>query len=232
MTNTDQDLKTRLLGKSFILQALDERTQGALAARARVQTYKAGEQIFSTGSSGSSMMAIAEGAVRISTLSPTARNVVLADLATGEVFGEVAMLDGGERSADAHASTNCTLIILERRALFEVLKEKPDFALHLIELLCGRLRRSDQRMMEFAFLQLPARIAKTLLRVSQRSGEGGPPLAKLALSQLEIADMIGGSRENVNRCLRTWQKTGLIDLKEGWLVICDRDGLERLADGS
>lgn len=230
MANAEIDPKVKLLAKSFIFQALDEGTQCALAARTRVQQYEAGELIFSTGDSGLSMMAIAQGSVRISTLSPTSRNIVLADLGAGEVFGEVAMLDGGERSADARASTNCTLIILERRSLLAVLKAQPDIGLRLIELLCGRLRRSDQRMMEFAFLQLPARIAKTLLRVSQGDVEGTPRLDKLALSQSEIADMIGGSRENVNRCLRTWQKSGLIAMKDGWLVISDRAELERLAE--
>lgn len=230
MDATNTQTKAALLSKSFIFEALDESTQLELAARGRVQSHNAGDVIFSAGAAGDSMMAIAQGSVRISMLTPTARNVDLAELSTGEVFGEVAMLDGGERSADAHAVTNCTLVVLERQTLFAVLKTQPDMAVHLIELLCGRLRRSDERMMEFAFLQLPTRIAKTLLRISQRDGGASKPLSKLAVSQTEIANMIGGTRENVNRCLRNWQKADVVTLQDGWIHLSDRAELERLAD--
>jgi len=230
MKTAEADLKRKLLGQSLVFQALDTPTQVALAATGRLKSYQAGDLIFDVGSGGQSMMAIAQGSVRISILTPTARRVVLADLPTGEVFGEIALLDGGERSADAHALSNCTLVVLERRALMAVLNDQPEFALPLIELLCARLRRSDERMMDFAFLQLPTRIAKTLLRMSAGHDKTAKPQSRLSVSQSEIADMIGGTRENVNRCLRKWQATGLIDLKDGWLILLDRAGLQAVAE--
>ncbi|TYC51181.1 Crp/Fnr family transcriptional regulator [Rhodobacterales bacterium] len=223
--------KEKLLSRSLIFKALDDQSKSELAAFAHIKRYSAGDTIFDMGSPGQSMMAIAEGSVRVSVLTPSARDVTLSELKAGDVFGEIALLDGGERSANVKALTNCTLFVLERRSLIELLHRNPELSIRLIELLCQRVRRSDERMMEIAFLDLPARLAKALLRVTA-SAPGTPekPLTKLSMSQSEIAAMIGNSRENVNRCLRKWQRSEIIDLKEGWLIIRDRSQLELLAE--
>lgn len=223
-----QDEKARLLGGSFIFKALDEAATRELASYAQLRQVRAGSPIFHMGDPGTSLMAIAAGTVRISMLTPTAREVVLAELTAGDVFGEVALLDGGDRSADALAITNCALVVLERRHFLRVLEGQPKLAVRLIELLCARLRRSDARMLELSFLDLPSRLARTLIRATTPTGEGARPLAKLSLSQTVLANMVGSSRENVNRCLRGWQKSGVIDLRDGWLVILDRAALEAL----
>lgn len=232
MANGEIDLneKSDLLGRSFILEALDPATRRALSSLGKTRHLKAGETIFNAGAPGDSMMAVAQGTVRICLLTPAGREVVLADIESGDVFGEIAMLDGGERSADARALTNCTLVVLERRAFLPVLKRDPMLAIGLIETLCARVRRSDERMVELAFLDLPSRLAKAVLRASEHaSGDSARAASKLSLSQSELANMIGSSRENVNRCLRKWQGSNLIDLRDGWLVILDRDGLSALA---
>lgn len=230
MTDLETLKKQKLLDQSFIFQALDEEARRELSAIAHMRRYSAGDVIFTMGAPGHSMMAIAEGHVRISMLSPTARDVTLTDLGPTDVFGEIALLDGKERSADARALTNCSLVVLERAALFELLQRSPRLSVRLIELLCERIRRSDERMMEIAFLDLPTRMARMLMRVTVASpGTPARPLTRLSLSQTEIANMIGSSRENVNRCLRKWQRAGVVDLKEGWLIVLDRARLERLS---
>lgn len=223
--------KAKLLGASFVFGALNEAARHDLAANARIQHFKAGDVIFSAGTHGSSMMAIAKGSVRISALTPTARDVVLAELQVGEVFGEITLLDGGERSADAIAQTNCTLVVLERRALLQLLGKTPEALIRLMELLCQRIRVSDERMMELAFLPLPVRMARSLLRASGEKS-GASVTTKLSLTQTEIANTIGSSRENVNRALRKWQGLGLIELQDGWLIILDRDGLVNIANNT
>jgi len=231
MTDESLTAKAALLEQSALFAGLERTVLHGLAGRAHLRRYEAGGQIFRCGSPGDSMMAIARGVVRISAMAPTARDVVLTDLSQGDVFGEIALLDGGGRSADAHALTNCTLLILERHAFLQVLQTAPGLAIRLIELVCARLRRSDERMMEIAFLQLPPRLARTLLRISTGDSTGGAqPVKRLAQSQSEIADMIGGSRENVNRCLRKWKKAGLIDLADGRIILLDRAGLARIAE--
>ena len=218
--------RERLLSKSTVFAALDEAARHDLAATGFEREYAAGETIFLAGSAGQSMMAIARGTVRISMLAPTARDVVLADLVAGDVFGEVAMLDGGERSADAIALTNCRLSVFERRKVLAVLERHPSSAIQLVKLLCARLRRSDERMSEIAFMDLPSRLARALLRATE---SGAPPRrAKTSLSQTDLANLIGSSRENVNRCLRNWQKQGLVDIDKGWVVIPDREALEAM----
>ncbi|MCR9059124.1 MAG: Crp/Fnr family transcriptional regulator [Rhodobacteraceae bacterium] len=224
--------KEKLLGKSFVFEALDGQARQELASFAYVKRFKSGETIFSMGATGQSMMAIAEGTVRVSMLTPSAREITLNDLQSGEVFGEIALLDGGERSAAVKALTNCTLIVLERRSLLDVLQRNPKLSIHLIELLCHRVRRSDERMIEIAFLELPVRLARLLLRLTEAApGSADRPLKKLSQSQSELAGMTGNTRENVNRCLRKWQKAELIELRDGWLILEDRQALEKIAAG-
>lgn len=176
------------------------------------------------------MMAVSEGSVRIGVHTPAGRQVVLTEIPKGGVFGEIALLDGGERSADAVAVTNCKLVVLERSRFLPLLKRDVGLSIRLIEALCGQVRRSDERMLELAFLDLPSRLAKAVLRGSEREVAGRVEVsAKLSISQGELANMIGASRENVNRCLRRWQDADLIELKDGWLVIVDRAGLVELA---
>jgi hypothetical protein len=146
----------------------------------------------------------------------------LADLPAGELLGEVALLDGKERSADATALTKCELVVLERRDVVAFLEKRPDVCLKLLELMCARLRKSDQRMSDIAFLELSVRLAKVLLDRSSPSGRAGAK-SKLSLSQTELASMIHATRENVNRCLRDWQRQGIVDLDERWIVILQRE---------
>ncbi|MEX6505771.1 Crp/Fnr family transcriptional regulator [Jiella sp. M17.18] len=229
VAGTGED-REKLLSGCFIFQALDERDRRELASYAYCKSYRAGEPIFLMGSAGQSMMAIVAGSVRISVVTPNAREIVLADLSKGEVFGEMALIDGGERSALATALTNTTLLVLDRRDVFALLERQPKSALKLLELLCKRLRQSDERMTELAFLDVPSRLARTLIRAIDSPGcpvcaQG----AKLSFSQSELANMIGSSRENVNRCLKAWQRRGVIDMKNGWLIIPDRAALQALA---
>jgi CRP-like cAMP-binding protein len=123
--------------------------------------------------------------------------------------------------------SKCELLVLERRDVLPFLRSHPDICLTLLELLSQRLRRLDERMAEIAFVDLPARLAKTLLREAQPAHANRPP--RLSLSQGDLAKIIGGTRETVNRCLRDWQRQGLLELKEGWTIILKPDALEELA---
>ena len=172
------------------------------------------------------MMGVLVGAVRISLPAPKGREVILVDLPAGELFGEIALLDGKPRSASASALTNCELMVLERRDMLQFLEHNPSACLNLMQLLCARIRRSDERMAEIAFFDLPARLAKALLRYPTPSR--GPQ--KLALSQRELAEMSGATRENVNRCLREWQRRGILELKNRWTIILKPEALHAIED--
>ncbi|QFT33976.1 cAMP receptor protein [Labrenzia sp. THAF82] len=231
MTTDSAHDKSKLLGRSFIFDALDPQARDDLARFSFLKKFAAGDVIFTMGTPGQSMMAIAEGVVRVSMFTPSGGEVTLTDLKAGDVFGEIALLDGEERSASAKALTNCTLVVLERRNLLEVLQRDSDLSIKLIELLCQRVRRSDERMIEGSFMDLPVRLAKLLLRLSAAPpASEDRPLKKLSQSQSELAGMIGNTRENVNRCLRKWQKVDLVNMQDGWLFILDRSALAKIAD--
>ena len=218
----------QILGKSTLFGALDEGVRKELAARVHRRSYAVGEPIFHVGDPGLSMMVILNGTVRISLPGPKGKTVILADLSAGDLLGEVALLDGKERSADATALTKCDLLVLDRRDVVSFLEKRADLCLKLLDLLCARLRKSDQRMSGIAFFELSSRLAKVLLDQAAKSSRPGVK-PKLSLSQTELAGMINATRENVNRCLRGWQQQGIIDLDERWIIIERRDALGAIA---
>jgi CRP-like cAMP-binding protein len=219
----------RILGKSLLFGALDDAARQELAARVRRQSFDTGKPIFHVGAPGQSMMVILNGTVRVSLPGPKGKGVILADLGAGDLLGEVALLDGKERSADAAALTKCELLVLERRDVVAFLEKRPDLCLKLLELLCARLRKSDQRMSDIAFFELSSRLAKVLLDRAGTPGRAGAK-PKLSLSQTELAGMINATRENVNRCLRNWQRQGIVDVSERWITLLQRDMLEAMVE--
>ena len=151
------------LEKSTLFGALDEKVRREIAAYAKPRRYAAGEPICRLDDHGDSMMAVVVGTVRISLPALKGREIILADLQPGELFGEIALLDGKPRSANATAHTNCELMVLERRDVMPFLERNPSACIKLMEILCSRIRRSDERMSDIAFYDLPVRLAKTLL---------------------------------------------------------------------
>jgi CRP/FNR family transcriptional regulator, cyclic AMP receptor protein len=223
----------RSLGNCVLFKGIPAIERDALLAKARLRRFDAGETIFLMGSPGDAMMAVLSGNVRISVPSAEGREIVLAILHENEVFGEIAMLDGKERTADARAMTPCTLAILERREVLAFLERQPSVWLRFVEVLCDRMRRTDQHIAEVALLQLPVRLAKALLRMA--SLETGPASgrkdATIQLSQRELGNFVGAARESVNKCLREWQRAGIVRIESSLITIADRPTLEELAQG-
>jgi CRP/FNR family transcriptional regulator, cyclic AMP receptor protein len=201
-------------------------------SRARLRRFGVGETIFLMESPGDSMMAVLNGNVRISVPAVDGREIVLAILHENEVFGEIAMLDGKERTADARAMTPCTLAILERRDVLAFMDRHPSAWLRLVEVLCDRMRRTDLHIAEVALLQLPIRLAKALLRMSDLEPitSIGRKNATIQLSQRELGNLVGAARESVNKCLREWQRAGIVRIESSLIIIADRATLEALAE--
>jgi CRP/FNR family transcriptional regulator, cyclic AMP receptor protein len=223
------DAARRSLGECMLFRGLSPDERKGLVAQARIRNFAAGDTIFLMGSSGDSMMAVLEGTVRVSVPSPEGKEIVLAILQPGELLGEIAVLDGKERTADARAMTACSLGILERRAVLTFLGRHPTSWLRFIEVLCKRLRLSDQQIAEMVFLDLPARLAKALLRMS--SVASGRTSTRIQLSQRELGNMVGSSRESINKCLREWQRKGFVRVDENEIIITKRAALKALSDG-
>lgn len=219
----------RLLGNCILFVGLRPDERAALAARARIRIFDSGETIFRIGSPGNQLMAVLSGTVRISVPSSDKKTLVLAIIQPGEIFGELAVLDNKERSADAIAETACMLAILDRRDILSVLERNPSAWLNLVEVLCQRLRQTNEVFAEVALLHLPVRLAKAILRISKANPAEGQT-AKIKVSQRELANMLGGSRESVNKCLRKWHRKGIVKISEGSIVITKQAALENLAE--
>jgi CRP/FNR family cyclic AMP-dependent transcriptional regulator len=199
-------------------------------ARARVEYYPAGRRIFEKGAPGRSMMAILRGSVRISASSASVRReLVLTILQPGEVFGEIALLDGQRRTADATAVTDCELLVLDRREFVPFLEHRPEVSLQLLKVFCHRLRHTNEHVEHAVFEHLNCRLARTLLHLART----GPQMSKaesysIRVSQQELADMVGATRESVNKRLRGWQNAGSVRLGNRLIVINDIASIEAL----
>ncbi|HVH80157.1 MAG TPA: Crp/Fnr family transcriptional regulator, partial [Stellaceae bacterium] len=198
-----------------------------LLLHARVEHLPAGRVIFEIGSPGRSMMAIIEGSVRISRPSPAGPDIVLTILSAGEVFGEIALLDGANRTADARAATDCQLLVLDHRDFVPFLERRADLCLLLLKLLCRRLRQTDRQFEEAMFGRLEGRIAMALVRLAH-----GAPASKngvaLHITQQELAGMVGAARESVNKQLHIWQRAGVLRLGKRLIEIANVEQLQTL----
>ena len=221
----------RLLGNCVLFSGLstDERT--TIVARARIRTFAAGQTVFAMGSPGDQMMALLSGTVRISVPSAEGKELLLTIIQPGEVFGELAVLDGKERSADAIAESACTLAMLSRADILSFFERNPSAWPKLVEVLCQRLRRTDQVFAEVALLQLPVRLARTMLRLLDSQSCSAPAKrATIRFSQRELANMVGGTRESVNRCLHNWQRSGIVQISEGSINVINQVALQNVAE--
>jgi CRP/FNR family transcriptional regulator, cyclic AMP receptor protein len=224
--------KRKLLENHVLLGQLAPADLDKLVSYARVVRYRADDNIFLKGSPGSGMMAVISGRVKITAPSPDGKEVILNLINPGEIFGEIALLDGKERTADAVALTDCELLVLERRDFLPFLHARPELCVRLLAILCERLRRTSEQVEEILFLELPGRFARTLLRLTQSHGEksAGGTRITLPLSQREFGEMVGISREGINKQLHAWQREGWITLDKGEIVIRNMAALRRAAD--
>ena len=140
---------------SFLFPLLDQSERDRFIAAARPRSWRAGASIFVMDDPGSSMMLVRTGSVRISYPTPEGRSFLLAELGPGAVFGEIALLDGGARSADATAATACTLLAFERRDFLPLLEHNWRLAEAVLKVVCARLRRADAHIADLAFSDLP-----------------------------------------------------------------------------
>jgi CRP/FNR family transcriptional regulator, cyclic AMP receptor protein len=229
MFGSNREDRRTLVAKNPFFGMLEEGDIERLLTYARVERHHAGDEIFAKGAPGTSLMAVLHGTVRISSVSDAGREIVLNLIHPGEMFGEIALLDGRDRTADAIAMTDCELLVLQRRDFIPFIERRPDVCIKLIELLCHRLRRTSEQVEELSFSHLESRMAKALLRLAQESEDARPVSASidLRITQRELGNMVGGSREHVNKQLQTWQKAGLIELGKGAIVLRDTGALAK-----
>lgn len=219
--------KLDFLSAHPIFNALGPDLVKRLSTYARPKAIRRGTILFSKGDPGTSLFAIRKGTVRISSPTKQGKSAVLNLIYEGEILGEIALLDGGPRTADATAVTDCELMVIDRRDFLPLVQSHSDVAIKLIELLCSRLRRTSEQVEDVLFMDLPSRLARTLLRLAQ--GTNSDASGRLAITQLELSQVIGMSRESTNKQLREWAQHKWIRLTRGEVLLLARDALSEIA---
>jgi CRP-like cAMP-binding protein len=220
--------KLAVLRKHPIFCDLDPEAFDQLCRYAKHATLKRGSTIVSRGDPGNSLIAVISGTVKISISSPDGRSAILNLIGPGEIFGEVAVLDGQARTADATANTNCEIFVIDRRELLPFVRSQPALAMKFIELLCARLRWTSDQVEQVILQDLPGRLASALIRLTEKhkAAQGG---RTIAITQQEISEMVGMTRESINKQLRAWAARNWVRLEHGAIVVLDAEPLQALA---
>jgi CRP-like cAMP-binding protein len=223
----------QLLAKTTLFGLLAEDARQRVAQQMRPVAYDAGQAIFARGDPGTEVYLVLKGRVRLSVLSLEGRELSFTHAGPGDVFGEIATLDGGARTADATAVTAVEAMTLSRAALNRLFDTSPEVARAAIMLLCGRIRDADLQLEGVALHRIEVRLARYFLSlVSQQHGTGtspAKPKVVLGISQGELALLLGASRPKVNAALMLLEDSGAIT-REGDRFVCDCDELNQVAE--
>lgn len=208
-----------------LFAGLTETESTVLGRLLRNRRYERGDTVFRQGDPGTCLYLIASGVVKITRQHTDGREIILALLEVGDVFGELALLDGETRSADAVVQASGELLVLDRDPFLDYLDKHPKVAARLLATLSRRLRHTDDLVQEAAFLEVRARLARLILSISE--GKGGAPdrLPPVRLTQGDLAALIGASRESVNRWLKVFAQKGAIRIEKGVVRIVDLEAL-------
>lgn len=223
-----------LLNRSAFFKDLGEASQRAITELAQRIRYPAGAVVFFQHDLPDALYAVLEGNVRVRTLSEDGHELVLNYLEVGEVFGEIALLDGLPRTADVVAESNAVLARVPRTAFLALLRREPSIAVQLIEVLCARIRYTSTRVEEQHFLTAGVRLARRLLSLASTHGRQNAEgiLIDQHLPQSALAGMIGVTRQTANGHLQELQAKELILVRRARITVVDRWGLERYAQGA
>lgn len=228
--------KCQILGKAPLFESLAERDLEAIASVATTRSIATREELFHKGDDGSQIYVIASGQLKVITTSTEGDDLMFCLLEPGEVIGEVGLLADRPRTATIIAIKRSDLIVIDRRDFRLLLRTRPEVAFQLLTVLAGRLARVSEFVEDAHFLNLPVRLAKKLVEFANAHGttadknSGKSLVIDVKLSQEEWGDLVGTTRESVNKQFSAWGKEGLISLEKGKVVIHKLDEIEKLAN--
>jgi len=225
----DRHQAASLLGQTQLFGEVDPEVLGSLGERTGERSYRKGQLIFCQGDLGESLYVLVDGLVKVFVTSEQGDEMVLTTLHPPDVFGELALIDGGPRSASAEALESAAVLVLTRPTWLELLAEHPALTDSLLRSLGGVLRRLTEQTSDLVFLDLHGRVAKLLLHLGseQENQMDGVVVLDLHMTQSDLAGMVGGSRQSVNQILHYFQGRGYIELDGRKVKLLRADLLRR-----
>jgi len=220
-----------LLREVPLFAGLEDEHIAALAAMLVEKRHRKGSVIFFEGDPGDALFVVASGMVKIYRVAEDGREKTLAILGPGDIFGEMALLDEEPRSAIAETLEATTLFSLHRKEFLAFLSANPARAIHIIKVLCGRLRQANAQVMDVIFRDVKSRVARTLFDLAERHGTRSPQGVRieLKLTHQELANLVGTARETITRILAEFQDAGCLTVEGRHLVIRDQEALDAFA---
>jgi CRP/FNR family transcriptional regulator, cyclic AMP receptor protein len=220
------------LGKSALFGSLSETERAAIATRMRRIDFEPDQLVFSRGDPGRQIYLVLAGRIRLSVLTTDGRELAFAHAGPSDIFGEIAALDGGERTADATAISRVQAAILPQQTLLQLIEGNPRLAAATISFLCFRLRETDLKLEGIALHSIEVRLARLFLSalraLSPTVAGSRTPLA-LGMSQSELSLLIGASRSKTNMGLKSLEDMRAIT-REGTNLSCDTQILQNIVD--
>lgn len=221
-----------LLARSGLFGLLDPDDRAAVVRRMRRVQFEPNQMIFSRGDPGRDLYLVLEGRIRLSVLTSEGRELSFDHSGPGHIFGEIATLDGGERTAGATAITRVQAMALPQEVMIELIERNPKVAIAAIRFLCQRLRETDHRLEAIALHRIEVRLARLMLSFLRLQGvtpKDGEARLDLGMSQSEVGLLIGASRPKVNIALTALEDMGAIT-KSGPGYMCNLETLTSVAD--
>lgn len=219
-----------ILQRNFLFCDLPEPSLHQLASLANRRTFRKGEVVFLEGDAGDALYGVISGSIRVATSNNDGKQIFLNMMEHGDVFGEISVIDGQPRTATAEAVESTSLIVIQRHDFRKLMEREPVVAIHMLQILCQRLRWTTDIVHEAMLLPAPGRIAKRLLHLVSAHGRQTDAGLELRMSQAGLASFLGVSRQIVNQNLQDWREAGLIDLRRAKMIVLDSAALEQIAD--
>jgi CRP/FNR family transcriptional regulator len=219
----------RLLGRVSIFAGLNPEQLADLASVAVPRRWGAGEVIFREGDAGDTCYVVQDGCVRVTRNHTDGRTITLAELRSGDLFGELAMFDSEQRSATVEAAEETTGVALLAGDLRRLLLRHPDISIKLLSAFAERLKEANERISRQSFQTVASRVAGVLLAHTEELATDGGPVKDVLIrsTRAEIAQLAGSSRESVSRFLATLERAGLVTCGRGKVLIHDPAALRR-----
>jgi CRP/FNR family cyclic AMP-dependent transcriptional regulator len=232
MSTTDESSTgDDVLARAGLFQGVAAEAREALSSALKYGDYTRGETVFTEGEQGDTLYIVLAGKVKVGRRAADGRENMLSVMGPSDMFGELSLFDPGPRTATATVLTDARLASLAHSSLRPWINDRPEIAEQLLRVLARRLRRTNDALADLIFTDVPGRVAKNLLQMAARFGsrEGNTLRVTHDLTQEELAQLVGASRETVNKALADFASRGWLRLEGKSVIILDHERLARRA---